>query len=143
MTAVPLYPNDQGLTSGAIPVRLVSSNGSAFYNATGGTPVGGITPAAGSAVAVATGGTAVTVVTGPCTGGYITNPTTATSQGVGAAENMYIDMVATPGSTDAAANGTTVSIAPGQSFTIPALGTGVLLKANAATTGHKFTAVVW
>ena len=52
-------------------------------------------------------------------------------------------MVGTPGSTDATANGTTIVLAAGTSFTLPALATGVTVKANAATSGHKFTAIDW
>lgn len=102
-----------------------------------------VTPVAGTASAVVTGGTAVTVVTGPVNGGYISNPLNAAAQGIGAAENAYIDPVAAPGSTDAAANGTTVIVSPGQNYTVPPLATGSVIKANAATNGHKLSVVVW
>lgn len=105
--------------------------------------IGGNTPAAGSASAIATGGTAVTLMTGPCNGGFVTNPPNAAAQGIGAAEPAYIDMVGTPGSTDAAANGTTTYLDIGQSFTIPPLASGAVVKANAATSGHKLTVVKW
>lgn len=126
------HNNDQTQDSGSIPVRVVSGGGG------GTTPV---TPAAGVA-AITTGGTAVTAMTGPVGGGYITNPSNAAAQGV-ALENLYIDMVAAPGSTDTAANGTTSILQPGQTFTIPALALGVLVRVNAATSGHKFTSVKW
>jgi|SRR6185312_4360267 len=92
---------------------------------------------------VATGGTAVVAITGPISGGYIANPPNAASQGIGAAENLYVDMVGTPGSTDATGNGTTSVLGNGASFTLPALAAGVTVKVNAATSGHKFTGTVW
>lgn len=101
------------------------------------------TPAAGLASAIVTGGVAITAVTGPVNGGYITNPLNAAAQGITTAENAYLDMVGAPGSTDASAKGTTVLLAPGQNFVIPALASGVNVKLNAATAAHAFTVVVW
>lgn len=114
-------------------------------SSTSGLPTVGqqITPAAATASQIATGGTAVTVITGPINGGFITNPINSAAQGIADAENLYIDMVGTPGSTDAAANGTTSLLMPGQGFELPALAAGVTVKANAATDGHKFTVNVW
>lgn len=112
----------------AIPVYVVSSAGGA--------------PSAGLASEVATGGTSVVVASGPIAGGYLTNPESDAAQGV-TAENLYVDPVGDPGSTDAAANGTTTSLAPGQTYQIPALPTGSSLKVNAASSGHKFTAVLF
>lgn len=100
-------------------------------------------PKAGAADMITIGGQAVVLVTGPCNGGYITNPPTATSQGIGTAENAYIDPVAAPGSTDAAGNGTTTILYPGQNFTVPPLAIGVEIWANAATSGHQFTVVTY
>lgn len=102
-----------------------------------------VTPRAGSASAIVTGGTAITAVSGPINGGYVTNPSDAAAQGIGVAENAYIDMVGTPGATDAAANGTTSLLQPGQTFALPALAAGVNVKLNAATAAHAFTVVVW
>lgn len=103
-----------------------------------------LTPAAGATSTVATGGTAVTVIAGPCNGGYVVNPANAAAQGIGSAENAYLDMVGTPGSTDATAgSGTSMILFPGQSFTIPALALGVSVKVNAATSGHLLTVVKW
>lgn len=101
------------------------------------------TPVAGSTATVVTGGTAVTLVTGPIKGGYIVNPINLAAQGVAAAENAYIDPVGAPGSTDTAGNGTTAILTPGQTYALPALATGVVVKGNAATSGHKLTVVVW
>ncbi len=92
---------------------------------------------------ITTGGTAIVVAEGPINGGYVVNPPNAASQGIGGAENAYIDMVAGPGDTDAAANGTTRILFPGDSFPLPALTSGVLVKVNAATGGHKLTVVTW
>lgn len=102
-----------------------------------------VTPAAGTVSSITTGGTAVTVITGPINGGYLTNPINLSAQGIAAAENLYVDPVGTPGSTDANGNGTTVILVPGQNYTIPALAATKTLKANAATSGHKFTVVVF
>ncbi|HWB48357.1 MAG TPA: hypothetical protein VG651_04545 [Stellaceae bacterium] len=102
-----------------------------------------ITPRAATTSVVATGGTSVIVVTGPINGGYVTNPVNASAQGITASENVYLDPVGMPGSTDIAANGTTILLTPGQSYSLPPLAAGVSLHANAATGGHKLTVVVW
>lgn len=93
--------------------------------------------------ALATAGVAIVAVLGPINGGYIVNPANAAAQKIATAENAYLDMVATPGSTDAAANGTCVLLQPGQDFYLPALSDGVQVKLNAATSAHAFTVVVW
>ena len=100
-----------------------------------------LTPAAGTTATVATGGTAVTVATGPFNGGYVTNPLNTAAQGV-TAENAYLDMVGTPGSTDANANGTTILLQAGQTFFLPCAVSAVV-KVNAASSGHKLTVVIW
>lgn len=124
------YPNDQGNPAGAIPVYITSGSGAAS------------TPAALLANTVATGATAVIVATGPINGGYVTNPYAAASQGLGSAENLYIDMVGTPGHTDATAFGTTFALLPGQTFNLPTLASGVNVRVNAATSGHQFSGVI-
>ena len=97
------------------------------------------TPAAATASTITTGGTAVTAVTGPVRGCYITNPTSATDENIGTAENLYVNPVTTATTTG---NGTTLTLVPGQSFfCIPGQTTSV--SAVAATSSHKFTAVVW
>jgi hypothetical protein len=97
----------------------------------------------GTVAVITTGGTAVTVVSGPINGGYVTNPANLARQGIAAAEPLYVDPTTAPGSTDAAANGTCSALDPGQTYTIPGLASGQSLHANAATSGHKFTVVVW
>lgn len=113
----------------------------------GGTPVpvkpAPVTPLAGTTATIATGGTAVTILSGPINGCYVVNPLNAAAQGIGAAENAYVDPVGTPGSSDSAANGTTTLLQSGQSFTCPPFASGINLKANAATSGHKLTVVSW
>lgn len=128
------WPSDQHNPEAAIPVYVT------------GPPVpgaGGFTPAAGASSTIAVGGTAVTIAEGPINGGWITNPPDLVAQAIAAAENLYVDMVAVPGSTDATANGTTTLLVPGQSYSIPPLADGVLVRANAATSGHRLTVVVW
>jgi hypothetical protein len=102
-----------------------------------------VTPKALMTSEVTTGGTAVTVITGPCRGGFITNPVSAAAQGLESTENLYLDEVNTPGSTDATANGTTQLLQPGQSFTFPPLRTGVTVRVNATSAGHLFSGNVW
>lgn len=127
-------------SAGAFPAYAPDANGTAV-KVLPTAPVD-VTPATGTTAAIVTGGTAVTVVTGPVNGGYIVNPSNTAAQGV-TAENAYIDPVGTPGSTDSAANGTTSLLTPGQSYNIPPLKTGSVIKANAATSGHKLVVVTW
>jgi len=101
----------------------------------------GITPVNGDNVAIAVGGTAVIAFSGPNKGGYITNPDNLTGQGIAAAEPLYVSLTGTPGSTDAVNNNATFKIAPGGTFVVPAMATGINLKVNGATAGHKFSAV--
>lgn len=101
-----------------------------------------IKPAAALATKISAAAEAVIVATGPIRGGYIVNPLDLEGQGV-AAEPLNVDMVGVPGGTPADVNGTTCALLPGQTFIIPKLASGVLLRANAATAGHKFTAVVY
>jgi hypothetical protein len=102
-----------------------------------------VTPGALLTSEVTTGGTAVTVITGPCRGGFVSNPASAAGQGLGSTEDLYLDMVNVPGSTDATGNGTTQTLVAGQSFAIPPLRTGVLVRVNATSSGHLFSGVVW
>lgn len=137
-----------GAAMAAPPVNVVnlpatvSTNAGTVDASTVRTVAGEYTPAAGTASSIVTGGTAVTVVTGPVNGGYICNPLNTAAQGV-TAENAYVDQVGTPGSTDGAANGTTALLVAGQCLTLPPTKTGSVVKANAATSGHKLSVVVW
>jgi hypothetical protein len=72
-------------------------------------------------------------------GGYIVNPLSASDQGITTAEILYVNQVQAAG---VVANGTTVALEPGQSYTvIPNTTTPVSVAS--ATGGHKFTAVEW
>lgn len=120
---------------GAIPVYVVPN-----------TATGGVTPLAGVNTYIAVGGTAVVVAIGPCNGGLIVNPTTAGGQGIMTAENLNLSMSGPPISGDASAFGATFLLSStlgSNSFTIPPLAPGVMLWANATTSGHRFTAIIW
>jgi hypothetical protein len=131
--ASPPYPNTQNNANAAIPVWIVPP----------GTGGGGYSPHAGNASVIATGGTAVAAVIGPCNGGYIVNGFTPAQQGIVATENLYIDPVAAPGASDSTMLSTTTALGLGQPYTIPPLASGATIYANAATSNHKFTAVVF
>lgn len=104
----------------------------------------GQVPAAGTNNTVAVGGTAVIALTGPLRSAYISNPLAALDQGIGAAEVLYVDPVAVPGSAPGAGNGTTSTLQPGQSWTLPGpIPAGVVVRVNAATAGHKYNVVAW
>ena len=120
------YPTDQGVDGGAIPVRIAGASAGSSAK---------VTPTAASASTVATGGTAVTVASGPINGGVVANPSTAT-------EVLFISLVtASPATTTA--GGAIFALAAGQVWNLPALASGVTVTANAATSGHVFSAVVW
>lgn len=97
-----------------------------------------VNPQAGLTAVVSVGGTAVDVVPVGPTGGFILNPYTAEDQGLSVAEDLYIDPVAAPGLDG---NGTTTALGPGQVWQIIP-GQTTITRANATSSGHKFT-VVW
>jgi hypothetical protein len=83
----------------------------------------------------------VIAVTGPVRGCYIQNPPTATDQGIAGAENGYVDPTKAATTTGNGSNG---ALSPGQPWSCPAnLQAGSNVWINAATSGHKFTVVVW
>jgi hypothetical protein len=91
---------------------------------------------------VETGGIPVVAVSGPCAGGYITNPPDAVSQGIETAENLYADPVSsTPGNTLATANGTCSVIPTGETFKFGPLAAGQHIYVNCVSDGHMFTSV--
>jgi hypothetical protein len=98
------------------------------------------TPISGPATQTSgTPGIAVTAIAPNQSGGYIVNPSLAADQGLGAAEVLYVNQVTGAG---LAANGTTIALQPGQSYTvIPATTTPVTVAS--ASANHKFTAVQW
>ena len=92
--------------------------------------------------AIVTGGAPVVAVPANAAGlngGWITNPVTVADQGISAAEYLYVDIV-----TDAVVgwNGTTVALAPGQSFFL-VVGQTTKVSCNATTLGHRFSGVVY
>lgn len=97
-----------------------------------------VTPVPGLVSEIEIGGTAVMVIPPGPNGGYITNPPNPADQGIGGGtEPLYVDPVSPPGLNG---NGTTSSLAPGQSYSIiPGQTNPVYV--NAATSGHKFTCV--
>lgn len=92
---------------------------------------------------IATGGTAVNVITGPVSGFYILNPLNAAGQKIPTAENLYVDLINTPNSTDAACLGTTIVLQPGQSYVSGGVPAGITVEVNAATTAHFFPCFSW
>jgi hypothetical protein len=83
--------------------------------------------------------TAITAIPANQAGGYIVNPLSATDQGLGANEVLYVDQV---GPAKTTANGTTIALQPGQSYyIIPNTITPVTCASNSPS--HKFTAVCW
>lgn len=96
-----------------------------------------VTPQPGLTSVVAVGGTPVVAVGAGPNGGFITNPLTATDQGIGGAEPLYVDAV---GNAGLAGNGTTFALQPGQTWAIIP-GQTTATSVNAASAGHKFSVV--
>lgn len=118
--------------NGAVPVYITTNSAT-----------NGAVPRAGTANALVSGGQAVVVAVGPINGGYITNPTNATAQGIVTAENINVDLTGPPLAGDVYGFGTTAVISAGQTFSLPPLAAGVQVWVNAVTGGHKLTVVVW
>jgi|SRR5215469_4291334 len=98
------------------------------------------TPVAGPASQTpGTPGTSIVAIDANQSGGYITNPFSATDQGLTTAEVLYVNQV-TLASTNA--NGTTLALQPGQTYSIiPNTTTPVNVSSMSAN--HKFTSVEW
>ena len=98
------------------------------------------TPIAGLASQTSgTPGLPVNAISANQTGGYIVNPVSAADQGLATAEVLFVNQV---GSAITNANGTTIALQPGQSYTvIPFTTTPVSVASLSAN--HKFTAVQW
>lgn len=98
------------------------------------------TPIAGLATQTpASPGIPINAIAANQTGGYIVNPVLAADQGLASAEVLYVNQV---GPCDVQANGTTIALQPGQSYTvIPNTTTPVSVAS--ASGNHKFTAVQW
>jgi hypothetical protein len=97
-----------------------------------------VTPVAGPNTFITTGGVSVIAIFPAPNGGYITNPLSASDQGIATAETLYVDPVGSAGVLHA--NTTTFALAPGQTWTVIA-GQTTPTFVNAATSGHKFSAV--
>jgi hypothetical protein len=99
-----------------------------------------VTPVPGVNTTITTGGQAVVAIDIGPEGGIITNPASATDQGIPNAESIYVDP--TGANANIGAFGTTFELQPGQSWTcIPGQTTKTTV--NAATPGHRFSAVSW
>ena len=98
------------------------------------------TPVAGLASQTSgTPGVPVNAIAANQSGGYIVNPFAAADQGLANAEVLYVNQVLPA---TVVANGTTIALQPGQSYTvIPATTTSVSVAASSPN--HKFTAVQW
>ena len=87
----------------------------------------------------ATAGIPTNAISPNMSGGYIVNPMLAADQGLTVAEVLYVNQVQ-PASV--VANGTTIALQPGQSYTvIPNTTTAVSVAS--ASANHKFTSVQW
>ena len=98
------------------------------------------TPVSGPAtVTPTTPGQSVIAIASNQSGGYIVNPLAAVDQGLTTSEVLYVNQVTLA---DTVANGTTIALQPGQSYTvIPSTTTPVNVASISAS--HKFTAVQW
>jgi hypothetical protein len=98
------------------------------------TPVVGLAVQTGS-----TPGIPLNAISANQSGGYIVNPFAAADQGLAVAEVLFVNQV---GNAITNANGTTIALQPGQSYTvIPNTTTAVSVASLSAN--HKFTAVMW
>ena len=86
-----------------------------------------------------TPGTTVVAIDQNMSGGYIVNPLSAADQGLTTAEVLFVNQVTLAATV---ANGTTIALQPGQSYTvIPNTTTPVTVAS--LSPNHKFTAVEW
>jgi hypothetical protein len=102
-----------------------------------------VTPKAGVSAQVSVGGTSVLVfAAGGIGGGIIQNPLSDDDQDV-TAEVLYVNPCGiVPGGSPGSGNGTTFVLQPGEMWhSIP--GQSTATRANATTSGHKFSAVYW
>lgn len=93
-----------------------------------------------AASVVLAGGQAVTALFGPMQGGLVVNPQLAADQGLPVAENLYVDITGADASLGESI--TTISLNPGQWFTVPQ-GQSVSISVNAASSGHRFSALAF
>lgn len=92
----------------------------------------------GAASVVSRAGVSVVALYGNALGGYVINPQRPRDQGISDAEPLFVDPTG-PAALEQTA--TTVPLSPGQSYRMTP-GQTTPLWVNAATAGHKFTAVL-
>ena len=98
-----------------------------------------VTPVAAPVTLIPLGGGPVVCIPANPNGGFIVNPLTAEDEGLPVTEPLYVDPV---GDAALQAGGTTFALAPGQKWdVIPGQTTPTSI--NAASPGHKFSAVFW
>jgi hypothetical protein len=98
------------------------------------------TPLAGLASQTGTSpGVPINAIAANQSGGYIVNPISAADQGLAAAEVLFVNQV---GPSNTQANGTTIALQPGQSYTVIPFTTSPVSVASLSPS-HKFTAVQW
>jgi hypothetical protein len=91
----------------------------------------------GAATKVTTGGVSYVALYGPIYGGFIANPSSPSDQGLAETEPLYVSFL---GPAILGGSGTTVTLGPGESISVPTnLTTNVYV--TAASSGHKFSAV--
>lgn len=93
----------------------------------------------GAADKIVTGGVAVTAVFANTQGAVLTNPASATDQGIAVAEPLYYSLYGSATLLPGAGN---VALQPGESYFVPS-GLANALSVNAATSGHKFSVVIF
>jgi hypothetical protein len=86
-----------------------------------------------------TAGQSVAAIDANQAGGYITNPIQPSDQGLGASEPLYVNQVSTA---TTQANGTTIALQPGETYSIIPY-TQTQVNVASASASHMFTAVSW
>jgi hypothetical protein len=92
----------------------------------------------GAASAVRAGGVPIVAIYGGVAGGFVTNPQRAVDQGLPVVEILFVDPVNPAALVETA---TTVALQPGQTYVVTA-GQTTNVSVNAASSGHRFSAVV-
>jgi hypothetical protein len=89
---------------------------------------------------ITVGGIAIIVAQGPISGGWIQNPFSAESQNIGEAESIFLSQSVVPG---LIGNGPVAELVPGQSFSLINLSGLVIVRVNAASSGHTIAGEIW
>ena len=93
----------------------------------------------GGTTQVVTGGTSVVAIHSLVSGGIIWNPQSASDQGLGSAEILFVDPT---GPATLFESTTTVPLIPGQFYTVTPNSTENVW-VNSVSGGHQFTAILW